>query len=193
MKLNKFVLGLSIVAVSAMWACDDDEDDDNDNRALSAVDKRFVDRASMTNIAEIELGRVAQGQAADSMVRDFAEMTIEEHQDAQAELKSKVQNTSYQFNEDLDSASVNFRTQLQSLSGRSFDSTYLANQVSMHAEAISAFENYQSTGNNAALKDYVNKYLPRIREHREMADSLINTLFSADTTGTDTTTTARRF
>jgi putative membrane protein len=45
-------------------------------------------------------------------------------------------------------------------------------QVSAHKDAVSLFERYAKGGDNADLKAFAAKTLPRLKEHLKMAEDL---------------------
>ena len=49
-------------------------------------------------------------------------------------------------------------------------------QVSAHKDAVSLFERYTKSGNNADLKAFAAKTLPHLRDHLKMAEDLSATV-----------------
>jgi putative membrane protein len=45
-------------------------------------------------------------------------------------------------------------------------------QVSAHKDAVSLFERYSKSGDNAKLKDWAGKTLPALQHHLDMAQQL---------------------
>ena len=61
---------------------------------------------------------------------------------------------------------------LNSLSGADFTRAYEGMQVSAHKDAVSLFERYAKSGDNADLKAFAAKTLPHLRDHLKMAEDL---------------------
>jgi putative membrane protein len=61
---------------------------------------------------------------------------------------------------------------LNSLSGADFTRAYEDMQVSAHKDAVSLFERYAKSGDNADLKAFAAKTLPHLRDHLKMAEDL---------------------
>jgi len=61
---------------------------------------------------------------------------------------------------------------LSMLMGMAFDSTYINSQVMDHQAAIQLFQSEASNGNDSRLRDYAQKYLPKLQMHLQMADSV---------------------
>ena len=61
---------------------------------------------------------------------------------------------------------------LQGLSGREFDSTYIVNQIADHQKTVDDFQAELNAGSKTEVKDYANKYLPKIQMHLQQADSI---------------------
>jgi hypothetical protein len=72
----------------------------------------------------------------------------------------------------LDSSHQSALDKLKSLKGADFSSRYDSDQVSGHKDAVSLFERYAKSGENAKLKDWADKTLPALRHHLEMAQDL---------------------
>ncbi len=53
-----------------------------------------------------------------------------------------------------------------------FAAEYDPMQVSAHKDAVSLFERYSKSGDNAKLKDWAGTTLPALRHHLEMAQAM---------------------
>lgn len=177
MKIISKLFLTGITAATVFFAsCDKDDDDNNggDNTTPNSTDISFLTQASYANQNEIALSQLALTKAGSDSVKTFAQMLITDHTAAQTALDSL--GTAYNQNlpDSLDSAHAVIRTQLDSLSGSSFDSAFIRQQVTDHQTAINLFENVISNGNAAAIKSYANTYLPKLQSHKQMADSLVS-------------------
>lgn len=61
---------------------------------------------------------------------------------------------------------------LKDASGKDFSSDFDSYQVSAHEDAVSLFERYAWSGDNADLKNWAGKTLPALKQHLEMAENL---------------------
>jgi putative membrane protein len=147
-------------------------DDDDDRKSLQQADKDFAMNATMANKAEIELGDLASDNGEMEGVRMFGMQMMEDHQTALDELKAIAANYEVTLSETLDAEHQQLKQQLMTMSGHSFDSTYISSQVKDHQKVITMFQNEIANGTNGDLKAYASKYLPHIQAHLAKADSI---------------------
>lgn len=159
-------------ALFALSACLHDDDNGPVPPDLTEQDKRFMVQASYGNWGEVALGNLAPTRAADSGVLAFGQKMEVDHTQAQLELASIAWNWNLSLPDAPDSAHTALRQRLQAMSGHSFDTAYIRAQVADHAKTITLFEDETTKGDQPLLKNYANKYLPVIRMHKAMADSL---------------------
>ncbi len=172
MKSKRWFYAVALAAL--VWTACDDDDNGNDNRNdFNDADETFVEDAAMSNLAEIELGELALTKGTDSLVRIFAENMVNDHAIAQDEL-SDIANTDddVDWPANLDDEHQSIWDALSQLEGYSFDSAYIASQVTAHEKAVQLFQRSRDNGRNPVVRNYIDKYLPKIEMHLEMADSI---------------------
>jgi putative membrane protein len=180
MKTNKWIYAIMIASLS--WVACDEDDDLIDEPSLNETDENFVERAAMTNMAEIQFGELASTKGTDSLIKAFGQHMVDEHTTAQNELEEIAdQYDGIEWPNSLDEGNDEIWEQLNGLEGYSFDSLYITTQVMMHQDAETTFETATTNTTEARVKAYANKYLPAIRAHLERADS-IQTVIIADKT-----------
>ena len=99
---------------------------------------------------------------------------IKDHTVTSTELKGLVSSGKVQVNlpAAMDKAHGAKLDKLNSLSGADFTRAYEDMQVSAHKDAVSLFERYAKSGDNADLKAFAAKTLPHLRDHLKMAEDL---------------------
>jgi len=195
MKWRKYIFPATLAIVCFTWAaCDNDDDNNNGQMTLNQNDRDFISKVSRANKTEIAFGQLAVTKARDSSVMAFAQQMVTEHTNAQNELKNLADNYSgVTMTDSIDQQHQQLKTQLSGMSGATFDSAYIASQVTDHQNALSVFNTEISSGSHAQVKAYATKYKPHIQEHLDMADSLQTMLANDSTTNqNDTTTTTGR-
>ena len=136
----------------------------------SAATQKFVKTAAITDMFEIQAGKLAQEKAENQAYKDFAQMTIDDHTKTSNELKGM--NVGVQLPQDLDSAHKTKIEKLNSLSGAAFERQYKTDQVEGHKQAIALFERYSKSGDNAQLKQWAQTTLPTLKTHLQHAEAL---------------------
>jgi putative membrane protein len=133
----------------------------------------FVTKAAISGMAEIESSKlaVAKGDAKD---KAFAERMIKDHTEASNELKQLVTSGKVKVNlpTTMDSAHQSEVDRLKGLNGAEFKKAYDEMQVAAHKDAVSLFERYAKSGDNADLKAFAAKTLPKLQMHLKMAEDL---------------------
>lgn len=136
--------------------------------------QEFVNKVAITNMFEIQAGRLAEQKAKSSQDKTFAKKMIHDHQAAEARLKTLASSSkvSAQLPTALDSDHQEKLTQLKNLSGKQFDKAYNKMQQTGHKVAVMLLQEYAKDGDNTALKQWAKNALPTIKTHLSMAKKL---------------------
>ena len=134
----------------------------------------FVQKAAMSDMYEVEAGKIASQKGQTAPVKGFGEMMVTAHSKTTEELKGIV--ASEKINVDLptklDSKHQKLIDDLNAASNADFDKTYAKQQVDGHQEAVNLFDSYANKGDNDALKAFAQKTLPVIQQHLDEAKKL---------------------
>lgn len=145
----------------------------NSTLGVAPSTQDFVTQAAISDMAEIESSKlaVAKGDAKD---KAFAEKMIEDHTRTSAELKALISGGKVKANlpTGMDAAHRSKIDKLKGLSGADFKKAYDDMQVAAHKDAVSLFERYSKSGENADLKAFAGKTLPHLQMHLKMAEDL---------------------
>jgi len=133
----------------------------------------FVKEVAISDMFEIESSKLAQTKGSEAE-KTFAGHMITDHTKTSSELKSLVQSGKVQAQVPtaLDSSHQSKLDKLKGLSGNDFAKQYNSDQVSAHKDAVSLFERYSKSGENADLKNWAGKTLPALQQHLRMAQGL---------------------
>jgi putative membrane protein len=133
----------------------------------------FVTQAAVSDMFEIESSKLAQ-QKADAESKKFAAKMVTDHTKTSTELKALVQGGKVKATlpKEMDSAHKSKLDKLKGLSGADFDKEYDEMQRAAHKDAVSLFERYAKSGENAELKAFAAKHLPHLQEHLKLAEGL---------------------
>ncbi len=162
-----------LVAIIFFAACNNDN---NDNPPLNGTDQQFLLQASYSNQDEISAGHAAAVHGSADSVRFFGQKMVTDHTTAQASLDSLASQFNVQLPQSADSAHGVFLIRLQSLSGYTFDTSYMGAQVRDHQSAVALFQNEIFYGNSQLIKNYATQNLSVIQEHLQMAQSILSDL-----------------
>ena len=134
--------------------------------------QKFVKKATDANLAEINHGNVALQQAADAEVRQFAQRMVTDHSMANQELIMLADRKNIRVPQEMSKKHREMQEKLTKLRGAEFDRVYMKHMVHGHKEAVSLFENETKMGQDADLKAFAAKTLPKLQEHLTMAQKI---------------------
>jgi len=143
-----------------------------DDKAKDASDQDFVNKVTQSDLAEINISRIAVKSASDADVKKFAQKMIEDHTKTSKELLELVNKKQYKAPSRMDAEHDRMAKKLATLSGAEFDRAYAAGQVKDHETAVALFEKQSKDGKDEDLKAWAKKTLPHLREHLKMAREL---------------------
>jgi predicted outer membrane protein len=99
----------------------------------------FMDAAIEANVADIELGMIAESKAADPRVKAYAEMLVKDHTKALKRLQ-RSQDIARSDSTELSLQHRELRDRLSGLSGPEFDTAYVNAMIEEHQKDIKEFE-----------------------------------------------------
>jgi putative membrane protein len=134
----------------------------------------FVKKAAMSDLYEVEAGKIAREKGQSEAVKEFGRHIVEAHGKTSEELKGIVQaeKLNVELPTKLGNKHQSMIDALNNAKPEDFDKTYAKQQVKGHKKAIELFDEYAEEGDNAALKQFAANTLPTIKQHREQAEKL---------------------
>lgn len=140
---------------------------------LEGTDKNFVIKAASGGIMEVELGNLAQQNATNQRVKDFAAMMVRDHTKANDELASMASAKNLMVNKDsLMSAHKSHIDMMRKKTGAAFDKSYMDMMVSDHKKTIADFQNASNNAKDGDLKGWAGKTLPVLQLHADSAQAI---------------------
>jgi putative membrane protein len=146
-------------------------------KALS--DAEFMQKAAQGNMAEVQLGKVGVQRAENPDVKQFAQRMIDDHTQANDELKQLAGKQDVKIPEDIQPKHKVSMSRLSSLSGGDFDRAYMREMVTEHDEDVALFERQSKATKDADLKGWIDKTLPVLRRHAGMAQTAARSVGAA--------------
>lgn len=135
--------------------------------------QQFVSKAAVGDMFEIQSSKMALDKASTDEVEDFAQRIIDDHTKSSNELKSLAKNVQgVEIPTQLDAKHKDMVQKLQSASQGQFNQLYRTQQLQAHKEAIQLFQQYAQNGDNAQLRQFAEKTLPKLKQHQQMAQDL---------------------
>ena len=146
--------------------------------SLSSDDKGFISQAAQNGHAEIDTSKLALEKASDPKVKEFAKMMIEDHTKANEELKALASSKGVEAPDDPSLLQRGkSKLMLSTADGADFDRRYAESMgVDAHKETIELFEKAAGSAEDADVKAFAKKTLPKLQEHLKMAQQLVKGL-----------------
>jgi putative membrane protein len=140
---------------------------------LSPADLHFVALAAGAGMYEVDAARVALSRASDPQVRSYAQMLLDQHTANNQQLISIMQSKGHRIAPGLPAELQQKVSKLSTLSGAAFDQEFVRmTGVADHKAAIAAFEQGDRSVTDRDLQAYIDKTLPALRSHLQMAEDL---------------------
>jgi putative membrane protein len=166
------VLGLILVANTAARAGEPPKETPPDK---GGIDVKFVNNAARDGEVEVILGNLALENATTEEVKKFGKQMVEDHTQANEELKSIAKSKQAEL-EKAQASGVKkgerISQKLKKLQGAEFDKGYVGVMVKEHESAVKLFKEESEKGQDADLKAFAAKTLPTLEHHLEMAKEL---------------------
>jgi putative membrane protein len=135
-------------------------------------DTKFAVAIANGGMTEIKLSELALKHGSAKSIKDFAKIMVKDHTAAAEELKATASKKGIALPEKLSDKSQSAYDDMSKKSGADFDKAYIAQMVSDHSDAVSAFDSEAKNGNDADLKAWATKTLPTIMHHLDMAKAI---------------------
>jgi putative membrane protein len=131
------------------------------------ADQTFFNQASQANLAEIVAGKVAESKG-NAKVKSLGKQMVADHTTAQNELVALAKKESITIPMSPDDEHKQALADLNKLSGKTFDSAYMASQLADHKTAVALFSEESVNGSDPGAKAFATKYLPKLKMHLQM-------------------------
>jgi putative membrane protein len=149
------------------------------NKKLSAKDTQFVIDAAIGNLAEVEMGKLAQQNAASQQAKDFGARLVADHDKAYQELERATGAFGVMLPTQIDAEHQKHSEMLKAKQGAEFDASFAKHMVEGHQKVIAVFKTEAKSGTAPELKAYATSTLPTLEEHLKLAQNLAKTKTSA--------------
>jgi len=146
-----------------------------DTAGLGAVAlPEFVQKAAMTDMFEIEAGKIARERASSAAIKSFARQMVTDHTATSAQLKGilATETGAPVIPTALDQAHLDKLARLRSAEAADFDGLYLDQQTEAHENALNLLQTYAQNGENARVKAFAAEVAPKVSAHLEMVRGL---------------------
>jgi putative membrane protein len=142
-------------------------------------DRLFTTLAAQGELAEVELGKVAQQKSRNDAVTAFAKRMVDDHGKSNARLAELGKLAGLPLPTEPAPDQIDMRQRLSALNGTVFDAEYLRVQVTDHQKTVQLLLWVIASGENADLQHFASGTLPDVLHHLQSAQALVSQLTGA--------------
>jgi putative membrane protein len=142
--------------------------------AKTPAGKAFITKAIQGNLAEVQMGQLAQEKSQNADVKSFGQMLAKDHGDANAKASDVANQLGVTPPEEPSKKQKADYAKMSKLSGDAFDKQFASHMVMDHKKDIKEYQ--ADTKKKDATADYASQTLPTLQKHLETAESLTKSL-----------------
>ena len=140
---------------------------------LARGDRKFMREAAESGMFEVQIAQLASSKASNADVKSFATTLANDHQNANNELVQLANSKKIELPAAPPRGKRKEIEKLAKLSGAEFDKKFVHEVgIKAHEKEIKKFEKAGGKVKDADLKGWIDKTLPKLREHLAMAQKL---------------------
>ena len=133
----------------------------------------FVEKASASDLFEIEAAKLAQATSKNAEVKKFAADMIAAHTKSTAALKKAIADANQTTLVLVTVLPADLQAKLDDLKkAANFDKAYMENQVDAHQSALNLMQRYAQDGDVPAIKAFAAATAPTVQQHYDHAKTL---------------------
>jgi putative membrane protein len=132
---------------------------------VTAADRAFLMSASQANIGEIGSGKIAEKMGVSPDTRSLGKRFADNHSANQTKLVLLAKKLNVMLPMHASASDMMDMAKLETMSGSSFDSMYIAVEEKGHMKNISAFKKEAMSSKNPTIVAYVKASIPVLEEH----------------------------
>jgi putative membrane protein len=146
---------------------------------VQRTDRNFIQKAAEANQAEVELGKLAQQNAASDAVKQFGQRMVQDHGNANTALMQLAENKGVKLDGKLGKQHAQLRDRLAKLQGANFDREYVKAMVKDHKQDVAEFRKMHSGAVDPNLKAWVDTTLPTLEDHLKTIEGIQSQMASS--------------
>ncbi|HUP30414.1 MAG TPA: DUF4142 domain-containing protein [Usitatibacter sp.] len=138
---------------------------------LGSGERKFMEKAALDGMAEVQMGQLAQQKAQNPQVKEFAGRMVQDHTKANDELKQLASAKGVTLPADADRDHKKHADELAKKSADKFDHEYMEHMVKEHKKDVKEFEKQAKDAKDPDVKAFAQKTLPVLQAHLQAAQA----------------------
>jgi putative membrane protein len=142
------------------------------SRINAQIDQQFeqdwVKHAYSGNQFEVQLGQLVNDKAQDPQIKRIAQRLVDDHRQANEQLKQVAQQMNVQISEELTPVHQAKLQHYQQKQGNQLELGFLFDQIGHHTKDVLEYQFVAQNAQNPQLKQYAAQCVPKLRDHAQM-------------------------
>ncbi|HEX2651990.1 MAG TPA: DUF4142 domain-containing protein [Burkholderiales bacterium] len=139
---------------------------------LDRQDAKALKNLAEANRAEVDAGKIALEKAQSADVKKFAQHMVDDHGKMLGEVQQLAEAKGVKLSDDAGVKNKAKEKKLEAASGEKFDKDYVQAMVKDHQADVKELEKLSKNAKDPQVKAAVDKALPAVKKHLEMAKQL---------------------
>ncbi len=140
---------------------------------MNKMDSKAIMDMAMVNMAEVEMGKMAQSKSQNAEVKTFAQQMIDDHGKGLTEVQAVAQAKGITLPTELDAKHKAMAAKLAKLEGDKFDKEYMKmGGTGGHKEALAMLNKTEKSAKDADVKGLATKMKPTVEQHLKAAQQM---------------------
>jgi putative membrane protein len=137
--------------------------------SLKQGERKFIETAAQHNLAEVQIGKIAESKAASPEAKKFGQQMAQDHGQALQEITQLAKAKAISIPSEPDRSHQREAKNLEKLSGPEFDRKYMASMVKDHEKDVKEFRKMARDAKDPDVRALAEKTLPVLEGHLKMA------------------------
>ncbi len=134
-------------------------------------EKTFAQDMAQANVAEIELGKLAQQKGSNTAIRDLGSRMVQDHTQMNDQLKDWARTNNVSLPTGVTTTQADQKRKLEGLSGQALDQAYLSDMLSDHQHDVQKVQRLAETAQDPHVKELAKEVLPKLEDHLRLAEN----------------------
>ena len=151
--------------------------------SAASADTTYIREALRGNLAEVNLGRIAEDRAENADVKAFGERMVESHNSMNERWATLAKNNGMRWELGLDSETKQTADRLGDLDDAEFDQAYMTEMIQRHEQDLAALQRISRSARSSEVRELAGDAQSTVREHLSQAQQVGSRVGIASTAG----------
>ncbi len=151
--------------------------------SVAAADTTYIREALRGNLAEVDLGRIAEDRAEDADVKAFGERMVESHNSMNERWATLAKSNGMRWELGLDPETKQTADRLSDLDDDEFDQAYMTEMIQRHEQDLAALQRISRSARSSDVRALASDAQSTVREHLSQAQQVGSRVGVASTAG----------